>query len=207
MKTPFLALAALPALLLATDPPAPPSPSDYKDAKTEVPVTNDERDLAKTAEGELSALELETLAKLHHDNEMEIQMGKLAKKNGASKQVKAYGDVLVKDHTLADKQLKSFAKRKNVDLTMPAPKDQLEAAELQAAMDKMKMLEGMKGEEFDREFAKMMVEDHTKAVERVETTLSKTTNAKVQSLLNKVLPVLREHLKLAEKLNSQYQSA
>ncbi len=205
MKTNLLALAALPALLLAADPPPVPSP-DLDDAKTEAPMAKDKRDLSANA-AEPTAQDIETLAKLHHDNDMEIQMGKLAKKNGASKQVKAFGDVLVRDHTLADKQLKSFAKHKSIDLTLPAPKDQLEAAEMQAAMDGMKRLEALKGEEFDREFGKMMVEDHQKAVTMVETTLGQTQSSKVQSLLNKVLPVLREHLRLAERIDEQNPSS
>ena len=182
MKTTFLAVAILPALVLAADTPLAPARDD----------------------GQPSAQDIETLAKLHHDNEMEVQMGKTAMQNGGAKQVKAFGSLLVKDHTLADKQLKSYAKRKGVDLTLPAPKDQVEAAELQAAMEGMKRLETLKGEDYDREFSKLMVEDHQKAVTMVETTLRDTQNAKVQSLLNKLLPVLKEHLKLAEQLNAQF---
>ncbi|MBL8957609.1 MAG: DUF4142 domain-containing protein [Myxococcaceae bacterium] len=181
VKSSFLAIIAVPALVLAAD--APVSPAKGGSA--------------------LSEQDVEVLAKLHHDNEMEVEMGKTAVQNGGAKQVKAFGALLVKDHTLADKQLQSYAKRRGIDLTPPAPKDQVEAAEAQAAMDGMRRLEALKGDVYDREFAKLMVEDHEKAVTMVETTLRETSNAKVQSLLNKVLPVLKDHLKLAQQLDRQ----
>lgn len=218
----FAAAVTVSALAFAADPPSSEpkkteqnpainSPhlgrSDDIDAKTALPqhepVAADQK--TTTATKELSK-DAECLAKLHHDNEMEIQMGQLAKKNGQSKQVKAYGDMLIKDHTLADKQVMQFAKRQNLDLTMPAPKDETEKAEMQAKMEAMTRLETLKGEEFDREFAKLMVQDHKEAIELIEGTLTSTTDAKVQGLLNKVLPVLKEHLRVAESINKKMQS-
>ena len=218
----FAAAVTVSALAFAADPPssepkkteqnpAVNSPhmgrADDIDAKTALPqhepVASDQK--TTTATKEMSK-EAECLAKLHHDNEMEIQMGQLAKKNGASKQVKAYGDMLIKDHTLADKQVVQLAKRQNMDLTMPAPEDEAEQAEMQEAHDAMARLQTLKGEEFDREFAKMMVKDHKKAIELIEGTLTSTTDTKVQGLLNKVLPVIKEHLRVAESINKKMQS-
>jgi putative membrane protein len=174
--------------------------ADDTDARTAVP-RNEPVVADKSA-----ASDAECLARLHHDNEMEIQMGKLARKNSQSKQVKAYGEMLIKDHTLADKQIMQLARRQDLDLTMPAPKNETEQAEMQASMDAMKRLETLKGEEFDREFAKLMVEDHQKAIDLIEGTLTTTTDDKVRGLLNKVLPVIKEHKRTAETINKKLQS-
>jgi putative membrane protein len=190
----MFALAAVPLLLLGADEPM------------QREMTDEMQKAPAGAQTEPSAQDNETLAKLHHDNEMEIKMGKLAKQNGRSKQVKSFGDVLIKDHALADKQIVSYAKSNKLDLTLPAPKDSAEQAEHQARMDAMKRVESLEGEEFDREFARMMVEDHQKAVTMVETTLSATQNTKVHTLLNKILPVLKEHLRLAEDLQKKLQN-
>jgi predicted outer membrane protein len=178
--------------------------NDDLDAKTQIPHQEPVVQQAKNLEP--SAKDRECLAKLHHDNEMEIQMGKLAKKNGQAKQVKAYGDMLIKDHSLADKQVVAVAKKHKIDLTMPAPKDEAEQADMQAKMDAMARLETLKGDEFDREFAKMMVEDHQKAVTMLEGTLTSTQDAKVRTLIEKVLPVIKEHLRVAEGINKKVQS-
>ncbi len=182
--------------------------SDDSDAMNDLPRTSPAAGDVKAAKqaDEASAKDIECLAKLHHDNEMEIQMGKLARQNGQSKQVKQYGELLIKDHALADKQIMALAKKKNIDLTMPAPKTEEERAEMQSAMDEMKRLETLKGEEFDREFAKMMVKDHQKAVDLIEGTLTQTQDAKVSSVLAKILPVLKEHLRVAENINKRVQS-
>ena len=224
----FAVALALSAVVFAADPPSDtpkkteqmpqnnPSTigrSDDSDAANDIPRSGSASSDTKSAQSAKSAdaaapsaKDIECLAKLHHDNEMEIQMGKLAKKNGQSKQVKHFGELLIKDHSLADQQLTALAKKKNIDLTMPEPKDEAEKAEHQAAMDTMNRLETLKGEEFDREFAKMMVEDHQKAIDLIQGTLTQTTDAKVSTFLNKVLPVIKEHKRVAESLNKKLQS-
>jgi len=225
MKKNLFALAfAVPALALAADPPntGAPKKTDMQSTTQERPIGNDYNDaksdtISKDSMGEVQDhqaaseqpavnKDTECLAKLHHDDQMEIEMGNLAKKNGQSKQVKNFGAMLIKDHSLADKQITQLAKTKNLDLTMPEPKDDAERAEHQAKMDSMKRLETLKGDEFDREFAKMMVEDHQKAVTMVEATLKQTQDAKIQSTLSKLLPVLKEHLRVAEQINKRIQS-
>lgn len=221
MKKILSALAlSLSALAFAAGPPMTDAPkkteqqpmtndpmmgrNDDLDAKTQIPRQEPVVSQAKTLDP--SAKDVESLAKLHHDNEMEIQMGKLAKKNGQAKQVKAFGDMLIRDHSLADKQVVALAKKQKLDLTLPAPKDEAEQADLQAKMDAMKRLETVTGDEFDREFAKMMVEDHRKAVAMLEGTLTSTQNEKVRTLIQKVLPVIKEHLRVAEGINDKVQS-
>lgn len=220
MKKILFALAfSISALAFAADPPNTEAPKKTElQPSLDTPLRTDD-DGAKAAlpkseplndqHGAVGAAinkDTECLAKLHHDNGMEVEMGQLAKKYGQAKEVKKFGDLLIKDHGLADKQVMALAKKKSLDLTLPPPKDEAEKADMQAKMDGMKRLETLKGDEFDREFAKMMVEDHQKAVTLVETTLKATEDAKVQTLLHKLLPVLKEHLRIAEQINKRVQS-
>jgi predicted outer membrane protein len=46
----------------------------------------------------LSDAELQIMAKLHHANKMEIDMGKLAAQQAKSAEVKSYAERVVKDH-------------------------------------------------------------------------------------------------------------
>jgi putative membrane protein len=218
MKKTLVALAfAVPALALA-DPP-----SADAERQTEAPPANgqthrptDESGSGSTgmtnetgkeqhAQGStmVTDKDKETLAKLHHINQMEIKAGQMAKKNSQNKQVKQYGEMLIKDHSLADKQITALAKKENIELTMPAPTDPSEQAERQSDMDAMSRLETLKGEEFDREFSKMMVEGHQKAIDMVQTAVRQTQDSKIQGLLNKLLPVLKEHLRVAEQISKK----
>lgn len=58
----------------------------------------------------------EVLGKLHHADQSEIAMEKLAAKDGQSKQVKEFGKMLVKDHTGPDKKVAVLAKAEKIDL-------------------------------------------------------------------------------------------
>src|ERR1700710_490242 len=63
----------------------------------------------------------DVLGKLHESNQKEIAMGKMAEKNGKSKEVTSFGKTLVKDHSAADKKVLSLAKAEKIDLPKPAP--------------------------------------------------------------------------------------
>ncbi len=131
------------------------------------------------------------LGKLHHSNQMEIEAGKLAEKNGASKDVRDFGKTLVKDHTAADKKVTALAKQEKIDLggAMPPMKD-----------DMMAKLRDQKGAEFDKSFAVDMLEDHKKDVAEATAARDATSDPKLKALLKETVPVLEAHERMAQKL-------
>lgn len=70
-------------------------------------------------------------------------------------------------------------------------------AEHKAAIEKLRTL---KGPDFDREFAKVMVKDHQLAIDRLTTARSRTTDPELSALVDKLLPTLKQHLTTAQKL-------
>jgi putative membrane protein len=56
------------------------------------------------------------LAFIHHANQREIDLAKIAKERSDSPQVKAFADRLIADHQAADDQILSFAKGRGLDL-------------------------------------------------------------------------------------------
>jgi putative membrane protein len=129
----------------------------------------------------------DVLGKLHEANLKEIAMGKLAQKNGDSKDVKTFGKTLVKDHSAADKKVLALAKQEKIDLPAAKP-----------AMD-----DGMtkaKGADFDSKFAKDMLDDHKKDVEETTSARDATTDPKLKSLLTELVPTLQKHKDTAQKL-------
>jgi putative membrane protein len=57
--------------------------------------------------------------KMHHANVMEIEMGGLAQRNGASDAVKRYGQMLVEDHKKADVDLLNVASKMGISMAEP----------------------------------------------------------------------------------------
>src|SRR5262245_54353909 len=97
----------------------------------------------------------EVLGKLHRSNLKEIEMGNMAIEQGHSKEVKSFGETLVKDHGDADKKVAKLAKDEKIDLEAATPEKKTE--DMPAA-----------GADFDAAFAKSMVEDHEKDVAEVK---------------------------------------
>jgi putative membrane protein len=131
----------------------------------------------------------EVLGKLHQSNQKEIEMGKLAQKNGSAKEVKAFGAMLVKDHSAADKKVLALAKKEKVDLPTPAKP---------ASSDDMS---GMaKGSAFDEKFARDMLDDHKKDIAEATAARDSTNDEKLKKLLTDIVPTLQKHEDTAQKL-------
>src|SRR5262249_2888179 len=105
------------------------------------------------------------VAKLHHMNMMEVDVGKMARDKGEAKRVRDFGARLVRDHQAGDKKVIAYADKNGIDANaMPAAGTEQEAKD----QEKMESLRNMTGREFDREFAMAMAEGHAKAVEMVQ---------------------------------------
>ena len=130
----------------------------------------------------------EVLTKRHAANQNEIQAGRLAEKDGQSKEVKDYGKMLVKDHTAVDKKVAALAKQESIEL--PAPSTEGE----------MHNLDAMAGPNFDKKFAGDMVEDHKKDIAELTHARDSTNDPKLKKLLSDVLPTLQKHEDKAQKI-------
>jgi len=175
---------ALPALALADDKAPTEKPSDKN---TEKP--------AKLSEGDVAII-----AHLHHVNQQEIDLGKMAKKD-ATANVKNYADTLVNDHQSADKDLSALAKRHGLH-TIPADKPQTDAEkqEQKDATARVAHLKTIKGADFDREFLSLMVTDHDKAIAWIETSIGTASDPDLRALLTSFKPVLQRHADEARNL-------
>src|SRR5581483_10432040 len=129
----------------------------------------------------------DVLNKLHQSDQNEIHAGKIAEKSGQSKAVRDYGKMLVKDHTAADKKVTSLAKKENIPLTAKEP-----------SSGHMNDMAG--SSDFDRKFARDMVDDHKKDIAEVTDARANTTDPQLKQLLTDVLPTLQKHEDAAQKI-------
>ena len=140
------------------------------------------------------------LERLHHINQTEIQLGRLAQQNAMSQDVKSYGEMLVRDHTSADQRLMSFAQQKGLKLSQPKPMNDMErkvmAAE-RAAMEKFRVL---KGQPFDAAFLAHMVGDHDMALGKVMAAQQHVTDAGLTPLLQQITQSVTQHRQQAHTL-------
>jgi putative membrane protein len=88
----------------------------------------------------------------------EVQLGKLAAERAQDADVKAFGQMMVKDHTDANDELKQAAASSGVQLPTQLDEKHRELAD---------RLMKLQGEEFDREYTKAMVEGHEEVADQL----------------------------------------
>lgn len=124
----------------------------------------------------------------------EVALGHLASQQGTSAAVKSFGTQMVADHGKGNASLKAAAEKAGATVPGAPSEDQ------RAAMTKLK---GLKGAEFDKEYADAMVKDHKDTIALFEKEASKGDNGPVKTFAATTLPTLKHHLQMAEELQKQ----
>jgi len=88
----------------------------------------------------------------------EVQLGKMASEQAGNADVKAFGQMMMKDHSQANMELAQVASRLNVQ-----PPMQLD----QKHQDLANRLSKLKGAEFDREYTTAMVQGHEEVASKL----------------------------------------
>ena len=116
----------------------------------------------------------------------EVKLGELAFRHGKRDDVKGFGQMMVKDHTAINDNLKALAAQKGV--TLP---DSLDAKH-QGMVDEMAALTGS---EFDNAYIIGMIKDHKMDANEFKAESAETKDADIKSFVDKFTPVVDEHLK------------
>jgi putative membrane protein len=128
---------------------------------------------------------------------MEVQLGKIAQERASKPEVKEFGRRMQTDHSKANDELKKIAAKK--DIKVPT---QLEGKQ-KSTVDKLSKL---KGDEFDRAYMGIMVDDHKDDIERFQQEADKGQDPDLRKFAKDHVPILKKHLELAEKTRKQLSS-
>ncbi|RYY85314.1 MAG: DUF4142 domain-containing protein [Chitinophagaceae bacterium] len=124
---------------------------------------------------------------------MEVQSGNLAQSNAANDRVKAFGQMMVRDHQMANEELMNLARAKGMTLTDSMDKKM---------QDHMAEMQKMQGKSFDKHYMGMMVDDHGKTIADFEKAANGAQDADLKAWAAKTLPTLRMHADSAKAINS-----
>jgi putative membrane protein len=140
----------------------------------------------KDRQGRLNAIEPDSIFILEaaSSSMLEIQLGNIAQQKATNPRVKAYGAMMVRDHTLASQELAPIAARLNV--TLPDTMLRKHARHL-------RHLDNLSGQAFDRAYINMMVEAHKDDIDEFEDASKKAADADVRAFATRQLPILRMH--------------
>jgi putative membrane protein len=116
---------------------------------------------------------------------MEVELGKIAENKAVNTRVKAFGAMMVKDHSEANSNLKGIASSLNVALPDSISND---------GKKEIDDLEMKKGKDFDKAYVKMMVEDHKKVIAEFRKCADNCSDSTIKAFAYNTLPVLEKHL-------------
>ena len=137
----------------------------------------------------------DALRMIHQTNQVEMEMGSIAKSNAGSKDVKDYARMLEQDHQKADKQVIAIAKKEQIELTLPKT-----GGEQKTESQQLDELRHLKGPAFDQKFLQTMVDDHTKAIDEVQKQMNDVNIPQLKSMMQGMLPELKHHRDMAQAL-------
>jgi putative membrane protein len=140
----------------------------------------------------LEGVDKSTVQKLHDADQLAIQMGKLAQEKGSTRGVRAYGQRLVADHTLAEHKIDAYLRKRGADLSA--------LASTTNADPDHELLATKSGVEFDRAFARQMVSDHQKSLDLIESARVETGDDTLRILYDDLTTALRADKRAAEDL-------
>ena len=153
-------------------------------------------DTSSAAMGTLSEADRDFMLEAAKGGMMEVEAGRMAQEKATNKRVKELADMMVRDHTQANQELKSLATSKNVMLPDSLDTDMKEHLE---------SMRKMKGKDFDDHYISMMKDDHKDDIDKFEKAANNVTDADVKAFAAKTLPVLRTHRDSVESVSKSVQ--
>ena len=144
---------------------------------------------AMTEQGKLDRHDQEFLQKAAEINLTEIQLGKVAEKMSSEPSIKKIAEMLVKDHSEANRNLERLAASKGVTLpTEPSLMDRHALSSMEKAQ----------GDKFNKEFLSFNQKGHEKAISLFEKEAARTQDPDIKAWAQKMIPALKEHLAMSQ---------
>jgi putative membrane protein len=150
--------------------------------------------LAGPAGAALSSADRTFVEKAASGGMAEIQAAQVAQQKASSPQVKQFASRMITDHTQANNELQQIAQQENIDV--PSQPSQQDRSSVQR-------LGGMTGSAFDRSYAQDELRDHQQDVALFQREASSGKVPALKQFAQKTLPILRQHLQMAQALNRQ----
>lgn len=124
---------------------------------------------------------------------MEVEGGNAAQQNAQNARVKAYGAMMVKDHSSSNQELMRLASSRGMNVPATLPPD------MKSHVDAMR---NMKGVSFDNHYMQMMVADHQRTIAEFEKQANGGTDRELKAFAAKTLPALKMHHDSAVAINN-----
>jgi putative membrane protein len=137
-------------------------------------------------------------------NTLDIEGGQLAKDKAENAEVKQFAERMITDHTSANNEANALAQRVSL-----SPADNQTSQQMKADHERAKTeLQSKSGAEFDRAYIQHEVTMHQNVLNALDQTLiPNAQNPELKALLQKIRPVIENHLQMAQQIQTRLGSA
>jgi putative membrane protein len=141
--------------------------------------------------GIASRQDADFMVKATAGNEQEVVLGKLAQTNASNPAVKRFGEMMIHDHEMSEKEFRGLAANKHIILP-----DTISNAQKKEHDD----LQKKTGRDFDKAYIKLMVDDHKDDIGEFKKAEKNANDMDIKALAAKTLPILQKHLDTVQVL-------
>jgi len=131
---------------------------------------------------------------VHASNDLELRLGRLAQQKAVNPQVKQFAQRMVTDHQTMQNEWRRVATQYRVPVTSTLKP---------SSQQQLTLMNQLSGAEFDRGFMTAMVDSHQDAVNVLQSRGLNSASTQVRTLVNRGLPIVQEHLRMAQQLSQQ----
>jgi putative membrane protein len=125
----------------------------------------------------------------------EVQDGQLAAQRATSPQVKQFAQHMVTDHSQANDELQQIAQQENLNLpTQPSARQGSEDRRLNA----------LSGSAFDGAYVHDQIQAHQQTIAVFQREAQSGHDPALKSFAQKYLPIIRQHLQMAQSLSAPH---
>lgn len=140
----------------------------------------------------LASQDADFLERASRGSNAEVAMGAITRTHAMRPQVIAFGQMMVRDHSAANAKLTAIAALKKISL----PTD---LGDHQASYDR---IVERKLDQFDREFARVMIEEHQQAAELFRSEATNGVDPAIKAFAASTLPTIEMHLAQAKAMSA-----
>lgn len=137
----------------------------------------------------------EFISKIHQFNQLEIQLGELAKKKSNTEAVRQFGEQLIKDHRYVESKILPLAQQNKQELKSFALSVQ--------QLGMMNQLETLVGREFDQAITKAIANSQKDLIKTLNLTRETTNDTQLKTLIKQFLPILSKNEEKAADLEQK----
>jgi putative membrane protein len=140
----------------------------------------------------------EFLKKALESGRLEVELSDLALQRSTNKDVKELATMLKDDHEKAIADLKKIS----VDAKAGSGSGH-EADDMGKDHSRIEEFSDLKEGEFDKEYVKTTIRNHEESIETSEHAMKETENPEIRRFAESLLPVLKQHLEHAQRLQER----